>query len=212
MGMVNLRYNPTAKYISDMKIDAFLTETYQFQNDVTDVPVEEGVNVTDHVVGKPDVIQVSAFIGQAEFTAYNGDTKDLDSPSGTDKKQRIMNAYKELLRLKREMEPITVTLGLDTFKNMIITSFNIDRDAETGADLAFDMTFNEIKIVKSQSVSINSAQIKENTSATDQAAGTGNIGTAATEEASPYSDIYKEAKANVDSMGYRVGDNEGLPL
>jgi hypothetical protein len=199
-GVVNLTYQPTEKYIENIKIDAFLTETYQFTNEVTDVPVEEGVNITDHVVEKADAIQVSAFIGQTEFEAYSGDTpEDLNSLSGFDQKQRIIEVYKKLLKLKRDREPVTVVMGLDTFKNMIITSFNIGRDAETGADLAFDMSFSELKIVKSQSVEINSAQIAKGN---DQAQNTQDRGTVAKEEASPFSEVYKEANKRLDDAGF----------
>lgn len=203
MGAVSLTYSPKEKYIEHIKIDAFLTETYQFTNEVTDVPVEEGVNITDHVVEKADVIQVSAFIGETEFTAYDGDVpEDLQSLSGIDKRQRIIKVYKDLLKLKRNREPVTVVMGLDTFKNMIITSFNIGRDAETGADLAFDMSFNELKIVKSQSVEINSSQIAADNSASDQAQNVQDKGSVAKEEASPLSDVYSEANRRLDEAGF----------
>jgi hypothetical protein len=102
----------------------------------------------------------------------------------------------------RDREPVTVVMGLDTFKNMIITSFNIGRDAETGADLAFDMSFSELKIVKSQSVEINSAQIAKGNSASDQAQGVHDRGAAAKEEASPFSEVYKEANRRLDESGF----------
>jgi hypothetical protein len=74
------------------------------------------------------------------------------------------------------------------------------------------MSFSELKTVKSQSAEITASQIAKDNSASDQTQGTGNMGTAAKEEAPLSSGIFKEAKANVDSMGYRVGDNEGIPL
>jgi hypothetical protein len=211
MGIVKLTYRPTEKSIGGFVIDAFLSESYQFTNEVTDVPVEEGVNIADHVVEKADVIQVSAFIGRTEFTAYDGDVPDnLQDLSNLDTRTRIIKAYQELRRMKSAKLPVTVVLGLGTFKNMIITSFNIGRDAETGADLSFDMTLNELKVVRSQSVEISASQIAQNTSATDQAAGTSNMGTAAKEE-SPYgSDIWVSANANVDAMGISGSYVEGI--
>jgi hypothetical protein len=40
MGIVNLTYRPTEKSIGGFVIDAFLSEVYQFTNEVTDVPVD----------------------------------------------------------------------------------------------------------------------------------------------------------------------------
>jgi hypothetical protein len=202
MAKVNVTYKPTPKSIGGFSIDAFLAEHYEFTNEVTDVPVEEGVNIADHVVEKADVIQVSAYIGMTEFTAYDGDVpEDLQSLTNIDKKSRIMRAYKELRRMKSAKVPVTVVLGLDTFKDMIITSFTIDREVESGADLPFDMTFNEMKIVRSQSVEINAAQIAPNTSAADQANPSSSMGTASKEEARKGSGIWEEANANADAMG-----------
>ena len=202
MGTINLTYRPTPKSIGGFVIDAFIEEKYTFENEVTDVPVEEGVNITDHVVEKADKLHISAFIGKTEFMAYDGDVPDdFRSLSDLNEKGRIIMAYKELRRMKSERMPITVTMGLDTFPNMIITSFVIGRDAETGADLAFEMSFSELKTAKSQAVEINSAQLLP--SAADQAAPEVNMGTASTEIAPFGSKIWKEANANLDAIGIR---------
>jgi hypothetical protein len=214
MAEVRITYHPTQKSIGTVVVDAFLSETYQFDNDVTEIPVEEGVNVTDHVVEKPVRIQISAFIGQAEFAAYTGEIpSDLQSLNGIDKKQRIMQMYKELRKIKSDKKPVTVVMGLDTFKNMVVTSFNIGRDAETGADLSFDMSLTEVKIITSQSVEINSAQISQTApgGAGDQAAPATSRGNAAKKEEPYGSEIWRQANANVDSMGLRPGDYVGLP-
>jgi hypothetical protein len=196
-------YRPTPKSIGEFAIDAFLTETYQFKNEVTDIPVEEGVNITDHVLKKPVVIQVSAFIGQAEFAVYGGAIpEDFSGLENQDKKARIRRAYLELRRMESAMAPVTVVMGLATFDNMIITDFNIGRDAENGADLAFDMKFQELKTVKNQSVAINAGILAES-SAMDQAAPTSDAGNAAKEDKPEGSDIERKANEQADRLGIK---------
>jgi hypothetical protein len=203
MPQINVLYQPTPKSIGGFAIDAFLSESYQFTNDATDIPVEEGVSVTDHVLEKPDVVQISAFIGRAEFAVYEGGIpEDFSSLEKEDKKARIRRAYLELRRMKSEKIPVTVVMGLDTFNNMIITSFNIGRDAETGADLSFDMTFQELKKVKNQSVAIDASILAES-SAMDQAAPTTNTGTTAKNEEPKGSDIEVLTNEQADRLGIR---------
>ncbi|GHV79121.1 hypothetical protein AGMMS49944_09120 [Spirochaetia bacterium] len=172
-------------------IDAFLVESYSFSNTVTDIPVEEGSKISDHVVEDQDVVSIQAFIGNAEY--ISADTvEDMKKKEPPDRMARILKSYKELLRLKRTKEVCTVTTGLDVYTDMIITSLNIDRDVETGANLPFSMEFKRIKIVKSETVTINAGS----GGAADQVAGTTNEGTASTQQ--PTVNQNKEAwKRNV---------------
>jgi len=154
-GQVTFNYQIGAKSIGGFQIDAFLVEKYSFSNKPTELPVEEGSNISDHVTDEPDTLSLEAFIGQAEFKVYDGaipeDLSQLDIP---DQKTRIRQAYHELLRMKREKQPVDVVTGLDTFTNMIITSLEIDRSVETGANLPFSMTFQNIKTVSSEETDI----------------------------------------------------------
>jgi hypothetical protein len=188
MPEVNFTYKIPPKSIGGFVIDVVLVESYSFSNTVTDIPVEEGDTIADHVVENPDVIKIEAFIGSTSFESYGSyeSIKKALVPDGVtiedtaahvreDRKNHIIAAYHELLRLKQEKQPVNVVLGLDSFPDMIITSFNIDRDVKTGADLSFTMKFKRIKIVKSETVAI-----KADSAAGDQCADTANMGTVST--------------------------------
>jgi hypothetical protein len=177
MGVVAFTYQIPAKSIGGFEIDCFLTEHISHSNSITDIPVEDGDNIADHVVENADEIQVKAFIGSAVFEAWNGKIPESASDIPVeDRKARIKQAYLELLRLKRERQPVDVVMGLAAFPNMVIASFDIDRDAETGADLPFDMSFKSVRIVKSETAAINAS------GAGDQVSSTANKGTEGTNE------------------------------
>jgi hypothetical protein len=179
MGAVSFSYTTPEKSIGGFVIDAFLSEGYTFSNSVTDIPIEEGSNVADHVVENQDEISIEAFIGNAEFKTLDDSLpEDLADIEPMDLKSRIRKSYQELLRLKREKQPVDVVMGMDTFHDMVITELSISRDVETGADLPFSMQLRHIKIVKSETTQINASNAPE-TSASDQAAGTSNVGVAA---------------------------------
>ena len=182
MQEVTFTYEIPEKRIGGFVIDAFLAEHYSFSNQVTDIPVEEGSTISDHIVEEQDVISIEAFIGNAAFGTVVQDGNSLTSIFPPEKGARIRQAYQELLRLKRAKEKLDVVMGLDTFTDMVITSFEIDRDAENGADLPFSMEFKRIQIVKSDTTAINGTSAAPSTSASDQISGTANEGTAATEQ------------------------------
>jgi hypothetical protein len=107
------------------------------------------------------------------------DLSKLEIPD--DPKSRIRQAYNELLRMKRARQPLDVVTGLDTFTNMMIVSFSISRDVETGADLPFSMSLQKIETVKSEETQISVSP--SSSSASDQAGGTANAGMTGKEEA-----------------------------
>jgi|LSPZ01.1.fsa_nt_gi hypothetical protein len=201
MGEITFTYPITPKSIGGFEIDAFISENYSFSNSVTDIPVEDGSNIADHVVEEPDEIQINGFIGNAEFTVWEGPFPESAADvAQVDRKERIRAAYLELLRLKRERQPVEVVTGLDTFQTMIITSFDIGRDAETGANLPFAMSFKKIKIIKSETTTIN-ASGGSGGGAGDQTAGSSNMGVAATNRPDQQSNRMKEEWRQSVQMG-----------
>jgi hypothetical protein len=102
--MINFTYQLNAKSIGGFEIDAFFSESYNYANRMTNIPIEEGSVVTDHVVEEPDTIDIEAFIGQTKFETNtnplgaDADLSSIEIPD--DSKGRIIKAYHELLRLK----------------------------------------------------------------------------------------------------------------
>jgi hypothetical protein len=113
--------------------------------------------------------------------------------------ERVRQAYQELKRLTKAKQLLDVVLGLETFTGMVITSFVIDRDVKTGANLPFTMEFKKLKIVHSDTTKIN-ASGREAGPAGDQTASTLNAGKAGTEQ--PDNSIAKaEWRRQIDSGG-----------
>jgi hypothetical protein len=188
MGIVSFTYQKTPKSIGGFEIDVVLSERYGFSSSVTDIPVEDGSNVNDHVVSESASVSIQAFIGRAKYEVWDGDIPEsIDDLPADDPKARIKQSYLELKRLKDDGQPLTVVLGLDTLENMVITSFEIDRDVQTGADLPFTMSFKEVRIIKSESTTVNSS-----TGGGDQTAGTANGGVQGTNSPNPQSNRMKE--------------------
>jgi len=168
-------YPKTTKSIGGFEIDVFVNEHFSHGNKITEIPVEEGSVISDHVTPVADEVQIKAFIGKTEFVVFEGDIpKNNGDVEYEDPQARIIQAYHELLRLKEDRQPVDVVTGLGTFTNMVISTFDIDRDVSTGKNLPFDMSFKKVKIVKSETTTINASSSA--VGGGDQAGGTANGG------------------------------------
>ncbi len=189
MAEIAFQYQVPQKMIGTFVVDAFIAERYQFSNSVTDIPVEEGSSIADHIVEEQDVISVEAFIGNAAFEVVTMDGNTVSNLQAPDRMARVRQAYQELKKLVKDKKTVDVVLGLETFTNMVITSFSIDRDVETGANLPFSMEFKKIKIIKSDITQINASGAEASPEG-DQTASTTNAGTSGTEK--PQDSVVKE--------------------
>jgi hypothetical protein len=180
MPEVAFQYQIPKKMIGTFVVDAFIAEHYQFSNSVTDIPVEEGSNINDNIIEEQDVISVEAFIGNTAFEVVTVDGNAVSNLETPDRMARIRQAYQELKKLAKAKKLIDVVLGLETCTGMEITSFVIDREAETGANLPFTMEFKKLNIVHSDTTKINASTATG--AAADQTSGTADMGVAGTEK------------------------------
>jgi len=191
MADIAFQYQIPQKMIGTFVVDVFMEEHYKFSNSVTDIPVEEGSNIADNIIEDQDVISIEAFIGNTAFEVISIDGNSISNLQAPDRMARVRQAYQELKKLAKSKQLLDVVLGLETFTNMAITSFSIDRDAETGANLPFSMEFKKIKVVKSDTTQINASGTSGGSGAGgDQTAGTTNAGTSGTQQ--PNDSIIKE--------------------
>jgi len=198
MAEIAFQYQIPQKMIGTFVVDCFMAEHYQFSNAVTDIPVEEGGNISDNIVEEQDVISVEAFIGNTAFEVVTADGNSVSNLQAQDRMARILQAYQELKKLTKAKQLIDVVLGLETFTDMVITSFVIDRDVETGANLPFSMEFKKIKIVKSDTANINASQ--KSGAGGDQTSSTTDQGVGATTQ--PNDSVAKEEwRRNVKMRG-----------
>jgi hypothetical protein len=186
MATITFTYQIPKKSIGGFVIDAMPKEHYSFKNTATSIPVEDGSTITDHVIEETPEIQITGFIGKAEFVVFEPSATGV--PSADDPKGRIKSAYFELLRLKSARQPVDLVTGLDTYPNMVITEFIIDREAQTGADLPFEMSLKQIKIIKSETTTVNASR-----PSADQTAGVANMGVAGTTKDDPDGEFMKQA-------------------
>jgi hypothetical protein len=135
------------KSIGGIQIDAFVEEGHERSAQVTRYPIEDGSNISDHVIHDPDRLSINGVVGPSSIYS-----KNIQQETSTN---RVLDCYLKLEELTQKGEPVTVVTGLKVYDSMIIESFSVQRNAQNGGSLDFTMSLSRIKTVKSQTVSMS---------------------------------------------------------
>jgi hypothetical protein len=150
--------------IEELELDASVSETHTFKNQVTSHPVEQGSMITDHSFLEPNSLQIEGFITNTPVLETSSPRVRLyDSPD------RVTEAFRILTRIREQKELVTIVTGLLVYGDMMLTNLVIPRNKTVGIDtLRFTADFIQIQFVKSATVSID--KIKDTQNAKNQAA------------------------------------------
>ncbi len=131
-----------------IELDASLSETYSHDSVVTEHPVEGGQNITDHVRVQPVRLSIDGFISNHAIART---LVNLDFT-------RAEDLYTILRDWQKQAARLTVTTGLDEYEDLVLKSFSVTRDKETGNALPIRLEFVEIQTVESQLSSAQAAK------------------------------------------------------
>lgn len=122
--------------------------------EITQHPVQQGAQISDHAYLKPATLSVQA--------KWGVETGPLDE------------TYKALLALQAAREPIDVVTGKRIYKNMLIQSLGQTNDSENENILSVDFSLQEIIIVN---VEVTTVPAREKHANSQKTSGTQKSGT-----------------------------------
>lgn len=127
--------------------DATVTEQHSYMADVTQHPVESGLDITDHVQIKPFELTLT---GVVTNTPIQPEEAGIDLPN------RIQVLYDELRLLFEERSFLTVVTGLERYENMILMSIEVPRQGPGRQAIIPSLKFIQINTVDTAFVSVAS--------------------------------------------------------
>lgn len=157
---VALLFKKQLASIDTLTLDASLSENHSVEVEVTDHPVEQGVNISDHRRRKPYSVTIEGVVTNTP-SKPTGISHPVTSRGHTWIATQVADAtasasaYSTLLALADASRLITVITALRRYDNMTITSLSVPRDAKTGQALRFTATLREIRIVRNDTVAIS---------------------------------------------------------
>ena len=160
MSNVALVFERTLVQIGAVVLDVSLAEAHSMTNEVTDHPVESGVNIVDHVRPRPDVLKLEGLVSNHPFPTSadplvirQEQGQQFISRSATDL-TRARTAFEDLRALREAGTLLTVVTGLRTYESMAIESLEVPRDARTGQTLRFTCTLKQVRLAVVQTAAV----------------------------------------------------------
>lgn len=182
MGLLGLNIGPKQRvqFIQNatatvIEFDASLKETHIRNSPPTKFPIEDGTNISDHVILEPFELDLNAIITDSPIGGITGLltetattlTSSLLPPvgligaagaysliSGLKATSRSVSYYNQILQLQQNKQPFDVLTSIYRYPSMWIASLSVPRDSETGSSLIFNMKLVQLILVIPQSVSV----------------------------------------------------------
>lgn len=173
----------TQKQIGSVQIDAFIEENHVLESSVTSYPVENGSEISDHVVLMPFRLELSAAIGPGN-SLFNNGIVSTNKP---------LEIYNQLTELREKKIAFTVVTGLKVYDNMIFTSLSVPRNSQNGKSLSFSASLRQIKKAENQTVAIPKDVLKQDGTTELQAQSEVEVGKASSGE-TQLSDVLARAE------------------
>lgn len=161
---ISLVFGDVPTKIGTITLDASLKETHTGESDVTEHPVEQGANITDHVRPRPSQLTIEGVVSNTPINSTQQSRVvdvlgvPFETTSLSDQIQGVAGyaeqAYAVLEEFRRNGTVLTVVTRLRTYDNMILSSLSIPRDKQTGDALFFTASFKQIILVTSRTVRI----------------------------------------------------------
>jgi hypothetical protein len=127
-----------------LEFDASIAETHTGNAEVTDHPVEDGSQMTDHIRRTPEELQINGIVTDDPIVILRS-VFGKPAVQGGDPRNRAQDAYFILKRWKDEGTLLTVNTTLRSyFDNMVITALSVARDSQSGRMLNANVTLREI--------------------------------------------------------------------
>lgn len=153
-----------AVQLDSITVDATLSESHSLESETTDSPVEQGIDITDHIRPKPRTYRMEGLISEVPVPNASIDGYGPSSQLGTNgisfqgvsppDNTRPGKAYQTLVAIWENQVLLTIATALETYDNMVMLSAPVARKSGDGLSLHFSATFKQIRVVQSQVVSV----------------------------------------------------------
>lgn len=138
--------------INGYAIDAALSEDHDHEAEVTEFPVEQGGNVTDHVRIKPIVVQIKGCVSNTPI----GEVARLRTSVSLEPAEEALAFLQATFEAAKE---IRIETSIKTYDNMIMESLSLPQSSDTGESLMFSASFRQVIIEENRRVIIRAVPI-----------------------------------------------------
>lgn len=146
---INMLYNTVRGRkgkIGNLEIEATLSENHDMSSTVTKYTIENGANISDHIVNEPETITIEGFVSNSPVAPGLGGGLT----------NRAQETFDTLYELRNAKEVITVVTEYRVYTDMAITNISIPRDSSTGQAIRFSVSLMRVYKAGGESQSLSS--------------------------------------------------------
>ena len=142
--------------IGNILLDVTISDNHSYRNQVTRFPIENGSDISDHIIGEPDVVTITGFVTDSPVSLL-GTAFEIAKGNTSSRKEA---AYDELMKLQKGVknpttgiithELVDIVTGLKTYTGMALESTTVPRGKNTREALIFTSVFVQILKVESE--------------------------------------------------------------
>ncbi len=134
-------------------LDASVREVHSVSGEVSDHPVESGIDIVDHYRVLPRQVEIEGIVtntpivggiipGATLVNSVVGLVQGDDDPAS--------NAWNELQRFFDEAVVLTITSSLKTYTNMVLTNLDVTRNSRQANALFFTASARQVRFVTTE--------------------------------------------------------------
>lgn len=123
-----------------IEVDVSEAEDHNFPGDVSEIPIEDGSNITDHITNLPLNLALDLRFSDTPVSKFNP-LKSLEAKEGRGRKTAL-----KLIGWKLSKRQFIITTGLASYSNIALKSISVPRTAADGRSVLCRAVFAEIPI------------------------------------------------------------------
>lgn len=132
--------------IGSLNMDIVVSEQHSYENEITDHPIHQGADISDHKRRKLRVLTVTGIV--SNYPVVNAIEAISLKPN------RDVGAWDTLVALAQGEELIDVYTTMGLYENMAILNLSTPRDAQSSNHIEFTCTLKEMLLVASDTTTV----------------------------------------------------------
>ena len=130
-----------------LELDASIREDHTLTAESTDLPIETGSVISDHIILRPRTLTIESTVSDSPVQYLSALSTGSVGNWGGQKLSSSLEAWRTLTTIWFDRVPFDVVTGRDYYKNMIITSLTSPASAKIGRQTRFTANLKQLQIV-----------------------------------------------------------------
>lgn len=166
--MISILVNrKTPVEIGAITLDASVSQSHEYVNEITSYPVEEGFDITDNVRQLPETLTIEGLVSNSPIPNIGSINTSVTQEDNSNRSIVAFQKFLEYMGFPTALQPgqeqtttsndaqlIDIVTKLKTYTNMILKRLTIPRTRTTGNDLFFTAEFQQVHKAISETILI----------------------------------------------------------